>query len=282
VFSRGRPTELAPGVEHHAGDVGDQAAVNAACRGAEVVYQVLNAPYHRWAEEFPAMQRAVVQGARSSGARLVSFENVYAYGKPGREPFRENSPYAPCSGKGRVRAAMAEELQALHASGALQVSHVRASDLFGPGMRLSGLGDEVIGRAVSGKAPRVVGDLDAEHTWTFTEDAGRTIARVGSDPAAFGAVWHVPSDAPRSTNALMEALSSRLGRRVQAQVTPAWMLRLLGWFVPPVGAMVEMIYQFEAPFVVSDQHTRAALGLAPTPFAEAFAATVAWFETHQQ
>ena len=38
------------------------------------------AHYHRWAEEFPPLQRAVLGAARAAGAELVVLENLYMYG----------------------------------------------------------------------------------------------------------------------------------------------------------------------------------------------------------
>jgi nucleoside-diphosphate-sugar epimerase len=254
-------------VTHLAGDVLDPAVVAAACAGAEVVYQALNAPYHRW-DLFPALEDAVVAGARAAGARVVSFGNVYAYGKGEKT---EVAPLSPCSKKGQIRARMIDKLDQC----GLPVAHVRASDLFGPGMHGSALGDEVIGRAAAGLAPRGLGDLDAPHTWTYTRDAGATLARVGTDPAAFGRVWHVPSAPPLSFRDGAKALEAALGRPVAISATPAWVLWAIGWFRPEAGELLEMMYEFDRPFVVNDAITRAALGLGHTPFHVALAATVA-------
>lgn len=179
LLSRSPGAAVPHGVEHVAADVHDARALTAACAGARVVYQCLNAPYHRWREQFPALQDAAVAAARSVGARYVSFENVYMYGAPDGQPFDKGRPHAPCSDKGRVRAEMADRLRRLHAECALEVAQVRASDLFGPSMRTSALGDELIGRAVAGKTARGFGNLDAPHTWTFTRDAGELLAAVG-------------------------------------------------------------------------------------------------------
>jgi len=194
IVSRSRPRTLAEGVAHHAVDVRDSAALARACTGSDVLYQCLGARYDRWANDMPPLQNAAVAAAKGAGARLVSFENVYMYGAPSSVPFAEDHPSHPCSDKGRVRAAMATELSALHARGELVVAHVRASDLFGPWMRDSALGEQFIGRAVAGKSPRGLGDLSAPHTWTHTLDAGETLARVGVAAGSFGRVWHVPSD----------------------------------------------------------------------------------------
>ena len=277
VVRRRRPAELPEGVRHVAADALDGPGLARACEGAGVVYQCLNAPYHRWPAMFPPLQRSALAAARGAGARYVSFENVYMYGDPRGAPMTEASPETPCSEKGRVRAAMSAELKAVHARGEVAVAQVRASDLFGPGMRLASAGDELFARAVAGKPARAIGGLDQPHTWTFTRDAGETLARVGLDPSTSGKVWHVPSDRPRTQRELVAAIAEVLGRPVGLQATPAWVLQVLGVFVPPVGAMLEMAYEFEQPFVVEDAATRAALGQAPTPFLEAIRETVRWF-----
>ena len=53
-----------------------------ATRGARVVYQTLNPPYAAWVEQFPGLQAGVLAAAEAHGARLVSMENVYMYGRP--------------------------------------------------------------------------------------------------------------------------------------------------------------------------------------------------------
>jgi nucleoside-diphosphate-sugar epimerase len=276
LVSRSRPRALPSTARHLALDVLEEPALERACEGADVVYQCLNAPYHRWPELFPPLQAAAVRAARAVGARYVSFENLYGYGLPGETPFVERQPDAPCSKKGRVRAAMSETLRRLHAEGALEVTFVRASDLFGPGMRSSALGAEFVGRAVAGRGARGFGDLDAPHTWTYTADAGATLAAAGLGATA-GHVWHVPSERPRSQREVAVELARVLGQPVALSATPAWLLRLVGLFRPDAKELLEMAYEFDRPFIVGDEVTRRALGVSPTAFAEALAATVAWY-----
>jgi nucleoside-diphosphate-sugar epimerase len=172
---------------------------------------------------------------------------------------------------------MADELRQLHDACALHVTSVRASDLFGPGMRSAILGAEMVGRAVAGHKARGLGDLDATHTWTFTEDAGETLAAAGLTSLPSGRVWHTPSDAPRSQREVASELSRLTGRQVAVAATPSWVLRLVGALRPEASALIEMTYEFERPFVVDDGATRAALGVRHTPFSQALAATVAWY-----
>ena len=51
--------------------------------------------------------------------------------------------------------------------------------------------------------------------------------------------------------------------------------RLLGRFVPAVGEMVEMLYEFDEDFVVDHSAYAAVLGDHATPLDDAIAATVA-------
>jgi len=95
-------------VEILGGDASDPAFAVAAAQGAQVVYQTLNPPYHQWVELFPALQAGVLAAAQATGARLVSMENVYMYGRPAGQPLTETRTYAAHTKKGQLRARMAE------------------------------------------------------------------------------------------------------------------------------------------------------------------------------
>jgi uncharacterized protein YbjT (DUF2867 family) len=69
------------GVDTVGGDATDPDFARHVAAGADTVYFCLNAPnYHRWAEEFPSLQSAVLDAARSADAKLVVLENLYMYG----------------------------------------------------------------------------------------------------------------------------------------------------------------------------------------------------------
>jgi nucleoside-diphosphate-sugar epimerase len=282
VVSRRRPPDLPSHIRHVAIDVRNDSALRSAVGRVSVVYQCLNAPYHRWPTDFPPLQAAAVDFASRAEAKLVSFENLYPYGPPRQAPFAEGDAFAPCSDKGRVRALLANALTALHHAGGLEVAQVRASDLFGPGVLASALGEELIGRACAGKRPRVLGDPDAPHTWTFVSDAGETLARVGTRADTFGRVWHVPSAPACSQRQVVNTLETLLGTKLELRKTPPFALRLVGLFKPAAGALVEMLYEFAHPFVMDDAATRRALGQSHTPFDVALASTLSAFSHSEQ
>jgi nucleoside-diphosphate-sugar epimerase len=90
VVSRSGFREPVAGVRSVAGDVTDPLFAASATRGARVVYQALNPPYHRWGQEFPGLQAAAIAAAQTAGARRVVMDNVYMYGRANGWPFTED------------------------------------------------------------------------------------------------------------------------------------------------------------------------------------------------
>jgi nucleoside-diphosphate-sugar epimerase len=260
-------------VEVLGGDARDPGFTTAAARGAKVIYQALNAPYHRWRQDFPALQAGVLAAAEATGARLVGVENVYLYGHGDGQPFTETSPVRAHTRKGRVRAAMTRDLQAA----GVPFVVARASDYFGPrGSAQSNLGDRVFRPALEGGTAGVLGDPDQPHTYTYLPDIGEALAVLGEHPDAVGQVWHLPNDAATRTTRQLVDIVYRLAGRGSAKVrgTPTWLLRVLGLVNPGARESVEMRYEFLAPFLMDSSKITGKLGLTATPVEEALARTL--------
>ena len=176
-------------------DASDFDAATKAAEGASVVYQCLSPPYHQWPELFPGLQRGVVAAAQRMGARYVSLENLYGLGRV-TGPMTERTPRRPCSIKGRVRAAMAEELRALSERGELEVATGRAADYYGPGVMNSALGAMAFEPLIAGKKVSLVGSADVLHSYAYIEAVGRGLAKLGSTDVAFGRTWNLPHAPP--------------------------------------------------------------------------------------
>jgi nucleoside-diphosphate-sugar epimerase len=264
-------------VEVVGGDASDSAFAAAAAAGADVIYQVLNPPYHRWTQEFPALQAGVLAGAQAAGARLVSMENVYMYGRAAGRPFTEDRPLQAHTKKGRLRADMTTDLLAAHQAGRVEVAIGRASDYYGPrGGAQSNLGDRVFRPALTGGAATVLGDPNQPHTYTYIPDIAEGLAVLGEHPAAPGEVWHLPNDPDtRTTRALVELAYTAAGRPgASVRSTPTLLLRALGLVNPTVRELVEMLYEFEEPFVVDSSKITIRLGVTHTPYSAGIAHTL--------
>ena len=277
LVNRSGQARVPHGAEVVGGDASDPAFAADAARGAAVVYQTLNPPYPEWSTQFPALQSGVLAAAESSGARLVSMENVYMYGRPDGHPLTEDRANNAHTKKGQLRARMSQDLLTAHRAGRVQVAIGRASDYFGPrGGAQSNLGDRVFPAALAGKTANVLGDPDQPHTYTYIPDIGEGLAVLGEHPDAPGEIWHLPNDPEtRTTRELVDMIYKLAGQaRTQLRAMPPLLLRGLSLMNPTLRELLEMRYQFEEPFVVDSSKIADRLGLTATPLDEAIAGTL--------
>jgi len=282
VNRSGQMLEAPDGVQIVAGDAYDEANVVQLTKDATVVYQCAQPGYTEWAEKFPPMQEAILNGAAASGARLVIGDNLYMYG-PVNGRISEDLPYAAQTRKGRVRAQMANDALAAHKWGKLPVTIARGSDFFGPWVLDSAAGKRFFYPALAGESAQVMGDADLPHTNTFIGDFGRAMVILGGDERGFGRAWHVPNDQPDITKrAFVELVFRELGTEPKVSSLSKTMLRLAGLFIPEARESVEMAYAFERPYVVDCSDFECTFGMKATPLPEAIAATVEWYRQHPQ
>lgn len=263
-------------VEWAYGDITDRAFAAEATAGAAAVYHCANPPrYDGWDETLPPLARAVQEAAARARARLVVLDNLYMYGRPADGWLREDTPLAPCSRKGELRARLAEELFAAHARGDVRVTTGRASDFFGPGTeRAMVFGTRFLERLSQGRAVEVVGDPDLPHAYSFVEDVAEGLAVLGEHERALGKVWHLPVAWNGSTRGLVERFGAGLGVEPKLRRVPAWLLRTAGLVAGELGAAAEMVYQWEVPYRVDDSRFREAFAAAATPVEEAVTSTL--------
>jgi len=282
AVSRRQPAALPSGVEWRAADATGLEATADAAKGASVVYQCLNAPYTKWPELFPPLQRGVLAAAERTGALLVTLENIYAYGPTGGKPMSEDLPLAATTSKGRTRAAMTAELLAAAGAGRARIAIGRASDFFGAGATESTLGERVFGNAVAGKRADFIGDPDLPHTYSYVPDIAAGLATLGTDKRAVGGVWHLPGPETVTTRALLDLVAIEVGHPVGIRNVPALVVRALGLVSPMMRELAEMAYEFEEPFVLDTSKYLSTFGTAGTPLATAITDTIAWYQTQAE
>jgi nucleoside-diphosphate-sugar epimerase len=277
MVNRSGRADVADGVEVVGGDAADPTFTREVSAGASVVYFALNPPYDRWPELFPSLQAGVLEGAASAGAKLIAVENLYMYGPTGGRPLTEDLPYAANTRKGAVRAGMSRELMEADASGKVRVAIGRASDFFGPRVLASAAGEQIFGRAVEGKSAQVAGDPDQPHTYTYAPDIGKGLVILGEREEALGRAWHLPSPETVTTRRFVEMIFEEAGGPARIQTAPKFVLRVMGLFNPPLRETIEMLYEFEEPFVVDHSAFEQAFGMSATPLREAIGETVSWY-----
>ncbi len=257
-------------------DLLDANAVSEAVKGSEVAYLVAGLKYDAnvWAEQWPKVMRNTIDACKRHGTKLVFFDNVYAYGKVDGM-MTEDTPYNPCSKKGEVRAAIATTLMDEAKRGELQAMIIRAADFYGPHATLSLTHATVFERQRAGKTPQWVGNAKAVHTFTYTPDAGGSVALLGNTPAAYGQVWHALTSKEAMTGEQFVRMACELADKpYKLQVAPGWMLSLMGLFVPVLRENKEMMYQFEHDYRFDSSKLEQALNVRPTEYRTGIKATL--------
>lgn len=254
-------------------DVSDPVQAVDAIAGATVVFQCSQPPYHRWAQEFPVLQRSIIDACEQAGATLIATENTYGYGNVG-VPMTSDLPMNPCSVKGRVRADMWAELQAAHTSGRVNTAAVRASDFFGPGVDGSAYGSRFFGAIRAGKKADVMMSADTLHSVTFVDDLAQAHIAVASDPTSWGRAWHAPTAPAVSQRELVELAARIAGTDSTARTMPMWKMKLIGLFVKELKEMVELTYEFDHDHVVDSSDFERRFAITATPLDVSLATTI--------
>jgi nucleoside-diphosphate-sugar epimerase len=144
---------------------------------------------------------------------------------------------------------------------------------------VSAAGEQVFGRAVEGKSAQVAGDPNQPHTYTYAPDIGRGLVVLGEREEALGQAWHLPSPETVSTREFVEMIFEEVGKPARIQAAPKILLRAIGLFNPEMREMIEMLYEFEEPFVMDHSKFAQAFGEQATPLTEAIGETVRWYRS---
>jgi nucleoside-diphosphate-sugar epimerase len=167
-----------------------------------------------------------------------------------------------------------------HRQGQVQVVIGRAADFYGPRVVDSMAGQMLFGAALAGKTVNLAGDVDLPHTLTYIRDFARALVTLSRHDEAYGQAWHVPSAETLTARQFVELVETEIGRPVRVRTAGKNMMRFIGLFNPGAREIVEMMYEFEEPFVIDHGRFAAAFGNGVTPHAEAIKETVAWYR-HQ-
>lgn len=260
-------------------DLLDAKATADAVAGSDVTYLVAGLKYDHtvWQAQWPIVMRNAIDACLRHGSALVFFDNVYAYGRVDG-PMTEETPYNPCSRKGEIRARIATTFMEAVKRDGLKGMIVRAADFYGPGAELTLTHATVTTRLHAKRTPQWVGNAKAIHTFTYTPDAGRTVALLGNRPEAYGQVWHaLTSHEPMTGEAYVRLACEIAGRPYRLQVAPRWLLSAMSLFVPLLRENMEMLYQFEHDYRFDSGKLERAYGLAATSYRDGIAAT--WAHT---
>ena len=261
-------------VEVVQGDAYDTTRNIEVTKGAEAVYQCAQPLYHEWVEKFPPMQKAILDVVAANGAKFITGDNLYMYGDTNGQPIREDMPYQPHTKKGKVRGEMATAVMEAHRAGKVRAAIGRASNFFGPDdMAVTSF---AICPALAGKAVNLLGRTDQPHTFSYVADFGKLLATLGTREKALGQIWFTPSPAPITQTELVKIMEDELGHKIKGMAAGKTMLSMLGLFMPTLRESVEMLYEWDKPFIMDSSKAEKSFGLQATSLKDAMRATIEW------
>ncbi|MNE54227.1 hypothetical protein D3C80_1489910 [compost metagenome] len=160
----------------------------------------------------------------------------------------EETPVRPTSKKGEVRSLIAQMLMNEIQSGNINALIARSADFIGT--KNSVLVEMVYKNLKNGKSANWFADASKLHSFTFVDDAAKGTAMLGNAPDAYGQVWHLPTNRNVLTGKQwVELVANELKVKPKLMVMPAWMLGIVGVFVPVLKEFKEMIYQYDRDYV---------------------------------
>ena len=279
VNRSGKMDEVPAGVEVIASDLYDPANVREVTREAKVVYQAAQPNYNQWPEKFPLLQKSIIDGLSGSDAKLVIVENLYMYGDTDGKPMTEDTPFTAHTRKGLTRAEISRAAFQAHHGGRLQVTSARGGNFFGPWGTDSTMGARAFYPLLRGKPAQLIGRIDLPHTHTYVNDFGRALVILGERAEADGQAWHLPNDQPTMTQGeLVRMFAEEAGVEPKISSMGKLMMTIGGLFIPEAKETVEMMYEFDKPFIVDSSKFEKTFGMKATPMREAIRETVYWYK----
>jgi nucleoside-diphosphate-sugar epimerase len=79
---------------------------------------------------------------------------------------------------------------------------------------------------------------------------------------------------------MIEVFAEEAGVELRTSRVSKGILRFVGLFSPPAKELIEMMYEFEQPFIVDSSKFEQTFGSKATPIHEAIEETVAWYKSH--
>ncbi|AOZ93910.1 NAD-dependent epimerase/dehydratase family protein [Paenibacillus crassostreae] len=276
MVNRGSKPQLPTGVKLVHGDASDEDFCKVVCRKAKVIYNCTGLPYSQWETDLPRIQHGIIEGAASSGAKLIYADNLYAYGPPHGD-LHENLQEKPVGAKTKIRSTLSEMVLQAHKEGRIQAAIGRGSDFYGPHVQSAMLGERVFNAALAGKPAEVIGDIDQPHTHIFIDDFARALVILSENEESLGQVWHMPAAETISTRQLINLIYKEVGQKPKVRIANGFLLIVMGWFVPMMREFKEIMYMMNQPFKVDHGKFDRAFEMQVTPHSEAIQSTVAWY-----
>ena len=258
-------------------DLTDKELVGKAVKGSEVVYLTAGLPYNIkiWKSDWPVIMQNVIDACVQHNARLVFFDNVYAYSPDEVSHMTENSAKQPATRKGKVRLDLLNMIFAAIKDKGLKALVARSADFYGKDVKTGFLNIGVIDKLKKGSKAMWQSDVDKIHSLTYVPDAAKAVAILGNTPDAFNQVWHLPTSPQKWTGKdFINQVAQQLNVKPKYYILNKTMISLLGIFSPTIKELKEMQYQNDQDYFFDSSKFDKHFSFTPTSYEEGIKASL--------
>jgi nucleoside-diphosphate-sugar epimerase len=128
---------------------------------------------------------------------------------------------------------------------------------------------------VKGKTAQWFCNADVVHSMGYTLDLAKGTAMLGNTEDAYNQIWNLPVDEKALTGReWVNLFASVMKGSDKVSVLPKWSAKALGLFIPVLGEMHEMLYQFDRPYYFDSGKFCRRFNYVPTTNREAVKQTI--------
>lgn len=241
VRSFQRPCRTAiKGTDAHFGTLDDIAT---AAKGADLIVNALNPPYHHWAQELPKQTNAVIKAAQQADATILFPGNLYNYGTTLPPLLKETTPHNGDHKKARLRI----EAEAAYRAAGVRTIILRAGDFIDDTVGGNWLDSYIANKAHKGRIT-YPGPTDQPHAWAWLPDMARAAVMLADRRETLPVFQEVNFPGyTLSGAALTAAAETAMGHTMKQARFPWWALSLIAPFSPLMREVKAMRYLWDKP-----------------------------------
>src|SRR6185312_16387514 len=252
-------------------DLTNKELVSKAVEGSQVVYLTAGLPYNIkiWQRDWPVIMQNVIEACVEHNARLVFFDNVYAYSPDEVSHMTENSQKNPATRKGKVRADLLNMIFDAIKEKGLQALIARSADFYGKDVKTGFLNFGVIYKLKKGSKAMWQSDADKIHSLTYVPDAAKAVAILGNTLDAYYQEWHLPTSSQKWTGKdFINHIAQQLNAKPKYYLLNKTMISLLGIFSTTIRELKEMQYQNDRNYFFDSTKFDKRFSFTPTSYEE--------------
>ena len=255
----------------------DKKSINDAVEGSDIVYLTAGLEYNIkiWRRDWPVIMRNVIDACIAHNAKLVFFDNVYMYAPEEIPHMTEESPIAPATEKGKVRAELIKMIFDAIEKRKLTAMVTRSADFYGKNVKTGFLNIGVIDNFKKNKKAFWQSDANKIHSFTYVPDAAKAVALLGNTPDAYNQVWHLPTSFQRWTGKeFVNYVAKQMHVKPRYYILSKLMISLFGMFSPTLRELKEMHYQNDRDYFFDSSKFQKKFVLQPTTYEKGIADSI--------